>query len=304
MDWYFYALLGPLLYAITNHIDKILLARYFREGGVGTLMLFSSLLAALALPLLYWIDPRVLVVAPLHVVILCAVGVLSALVQLCYFVALRDEEASVAIIFYQLVPVFGYVLGYIFLSEQLTTAQLLGMATVIAGTSLISIELGTGRPAKLRRNTCLFMTLASFFWALESVLFKSVALEENLWRSLFWSHSMLAVIGVGIFVFGPTYRSSFVRAIKTNSRAILSLNFANESLYMLGSAACSFAYLQAPIALVLLANSFQSLFVLIIGVVLTLYFPRIVVERLHPRQLLQKSVAIAVTAGGTYILLR
>ncbi len=74
MNWFFLALIGPLLYASTNHIDKVLLEKYFKVGGVGALMLFSSLLSVLALPIFYLADPTVLSVGNKHIFVLALVG--------------------------------------------------------------------------------------------------------------------------------------------------------------------------------------------------------------------------------------
>ncbi len=302
MTWFFLALIGPFLYALTNHIDKILLEKYFKEGGVGTLLLFSSLLSALALPILFFADTSVFSVGAMNVLLLGCVGILNVLVLWCYLLALKDEEASVAVVFYQLVPVFGYVLGFLILGETLTTLQLVAMTVIILGTSIVSFEIDTDNKFKLRKNTIFFMLGAAFFWALESVIFKFVALEENVWRSLFWEHLALALAGVGIFLFVRKYRTHFVAALRSNSRGILSLNVANESLYMLGNVAFSFAYLLAPIALVLLAESYQPIFVFAIGIALTLFLPRLTVEKIEAKHIWQKLLAIGVTGIGTYLL--
>lgn len=303
MTWFFIALVGPFLYALTNHIDKVLLDKYFKEGGVGTLLIFSALLSALALPIFFFADPTAFSVSPMNIAVLALVGVLNVLVLWCYLLALKDEEASIAIVFYQLVPVFGYLLGYLILHETLTQMQLIAMSIVILGTSIVSFEIDAENKFRLRRNTILLMLAAALFWALESVIFKAVALEENVWRSLFWEHFMLALVGILIFVCIRSYRSHFITAIKQNSGIILSLNVANESLYMLGNVAFSFAYLMAPVALVLLTESYQPLFVLLIGIFLTLFFPKIVTERITARHLWQKGFAIALTGIGTYLLL-
>lgn len=303
MTWFFIALIGPFLYAATNHIDKILLEKYFKEGGVGTLILFSSLLSALALPFLFLADVTAFSIDPMSMLVLAVVGILNILVLWSYLMALKDEEASVAIVFYQLVPVFGYVLGYLILDEVLTSMQLIAMAIIILGTSIISFEMDAENKFKLRTNTVFFMLMAAFCWGLESVIFKAVALEENLWRSLFWEHLMLAFAGVLIFIFIRSYRSHFLVALKSNSARVLSLNVANESLYMLGNIAFSIAYLIAPVALVLLTESYQPIFVLAIGVVLTLFFPRVATEKIEAKHIWQKLFAIAITGLGTYLLL-
>ncbi len=212
MSWFFLALVGPLLYATTNHIDKVLLERYFKVGGVGTLMLFSSLLSALVLPFLLWADPIALQVSMTNVFALGTVGILNVVVLWFYFLALKDDEASVVIVFYQLVPVFGYVLGYLILGESLTKMQLIAMAIIIFGTTIISFEIDMDRRFRLRRQTVAYMLAASFSWALGSVIFKAVALEENVLRSLFWEHLMLTCVGIAIFVCARTHRMHFIAA--------------------------------------------------------------------------------------------
>lgn len=303
MSWFFLALIGPFLYSLTNHIDKVLLGKYFKTSGVGTLLLFSSLISVFALPLIYLADPTVLSVSGRDILVLAAVGILDILVLLFYLLALKDDEASVAIVFYQLVPVFGLVLGYFILGEVLTQTQLIAMAIIILGTTIISFEIDVENKFKLRRQTAVYMLMASFCWALGAVIFKAVALEENVWRSLFWEHLMLVLIGIGIFIFARSYRTHFLSAIRDNSKAIISLNFANEGLYMLGNVVFAFAYLLAPISLVLLSNSFQAIFVLIIGIFLTIYFPKISTEKIHARHLWQKVIAICITGVGTFYLL-
>jgi drug/metabolite transporter (DMT)-like permease len=302
MIWFFIALIGPFLYALTNHIDKILLEKYFKSDGVGTLILFSSLLSALALPFLFLADPNVLDVSGINILVLSVVGVMNALVLLFYLFALQNDEASVTVIFYQLVPVIGGILGYFILGETLNQMQIIAMATIIFGTTIISFEIDIENKFKLRHKTILPMLAAAFFWALGSVVFKAVALEEDLWRSLFWEHLMLTLVGVFIFTFMSSHRIKFLAAIKNNSKAILSLNVLNESLYMLGNIVFAYAYLLAPIGLVLLTESFQPIFVLAIGIFLTIFYPKVSVEKIQAKHIWQKVLAICITGIGTYIL--
>jgi drug/metabolite transporter (DMT)-like permease len=303
MSWFFIALIGPFLYAITNHIDKVLLDKYFKEGGVGTLILFSSLLSVLAIPIIFFADPSVLGVDPANIFILALVGIFNLMILWFYLLALQNDEASVTIVFYQLVPVIGLVLGYFILGEMLSQMELVAMAIIILGTTIIAFEIDIDNSFKFRKKTAMYMLAASFLWALESTIFKAVALEENVWRSLFWEHIVLVVVGILIFLFIPKYRDNFKLALKKNSKAIISLNITNEVLYMVGNIVLAFAFLLAPIALILLTESFQPIFVLIIGIILTIYFPKISVENIEAKHLWQKSFAIAVTGIGTYILL-
>jgi len=303
VSWFAIALIGPFLYALTNHTDKILLEKYFKEGGVGTIILFSSLLSALALPFLFLADTTVLNVSGINILVLAVVGILNVLVLWCYLLAIKNDEASVAVVFYQLVPVFGCILGYLILGEILTQMQLIAMAMIILGSTVISFEIDSENKLKLRRKTIPPMLASAFFWALGSVLFKAAAIKENLWRSLFWEHLMLMLVGMGIFIFMRSHRTTFLLAIRDNPKATLSINVANESMYILGNIAFAVAYLRAPIGLVLITESFQPIFVLAIGIFLTIYFPKISVEKIQAKHIWPKIIAIGLTGIGTYLLL-
>lgn len=303
MTWFLLALVGPLLYAITNHIDKILLTKFFREGGVGTLILFSSLLSVFAIPFLFLGDTSVFAVEKKHIAVLTGASLLNISVLWFYLLALKDNDASVVIVFYQLVPVFGLVFGYLFLGEMLTPRQLAAMGIIIFGASLVSFEIDEENGFRLRGAIVGYMLGAVTCWALQSVIFKAVALKENVWRSLFWEHVMLVAVGILIFLFIPAYRRHFLKVFRTNSAAVLALNAFNEGAYMLGSIVVAFAYMLAPVALVLLAESFQPIFVFAIGVFLTVFFPRLSRENIRPRSIGQKLAAIAITGVGTYVLL-
>jgi len=303
VTWFFLALVAPFLYAVTNHIDKALISKYFKEGGVGTLILFSSLLSAIAIPVILFFEPNVLTSDLSSILLLSLVGILDIAILWCYLVALEGDEPSIIIVFYQLVPVFALLFGFILLGESLSYMQLIAMAIVMFGTTLVSVELDENNRFKLRRKTVIYMTLAAAAWAAESVLFKYVALEENVWRSLFWEHLMLAFVGLLIFILVKKYRLHFLKALKENSGAILGLNVTNEVLYMVGNITVAFAVMLAPVALVLLAEPMQAFFVFIIGLFLSFFFPGIHKEKITAFSLVQKVSALTITTIGTYILL-
>ena len=94
-----------------------------------------------------------------------------------------------------------------------------------------------------------------------------------------------------------------MQALKQNSKPIIGVNVSNEIIYMIGNAAVSFAALMAPIALILLMESFQSFFVLAIGILLTIFFPNLSKENIELKNVIQKLLAIIITGIGTYILL-
>jgi hypothetical protein len=171
------------------------------------------------------------------------------------------------------------------------------------GTTIVSFEIDSENSVRPKWRTVIFMTVACTCWALEIVIFKVVALEENVVRSLFWKHIMLALLGLLMFGFIGGYRKSFLKAIRDNSKAILFLNVLNEALYISGTVVVAFAAMMAPVGLVLLTETYQAIFVFAIGITLTKFFPQISVENVEAKHLWQKLLAICVTGVGTYLLL-
>ena len=301
-QWFFLALVGPFLYALTNHIDKNLLEKYFKEDGVMTLLIYSAVLSLILVPIAFWMDPKVLAVSMTNMVVLAGVALLDVVLLWAYLKALESDEPTVVVIFYQLVPVLGVIFGYFILGEVVTEMQLFAMVIIIAGTTIVGFELNDGRLI-CKKKTVGYMLVACTCWALESTIFKKVALEENVWRSVFWEHLILGMVGIGIFMLSKKSRRGFLMQFKQNSMKIVGLNGLNEALFMTGNMVMAFAALMAPIALVLLVNSYQPIFAMVIGVALAVFFPKLATEKVGKRHLVQKLIAIAITGVGTYILL-
>lgn len=302
MTWFAIAIIAPVLWAITNHIDKLLLEKYFGENGVGTLMLFSSVVGLAVLPVAFLISPAILDITLTNALILLFNGMLAAGVLWLYFEALKDEEASIVVVFYQLIPVFALLLGFVVLGETVSRLELLAMAIILLGASVISFEIDADNKFRLRRKTVFLMTIASLLSALESVIFKFVAVQEDIWVSIFWDNAGLGIIGILLFLFASTYRRDFLQTLRSKSTPILSLNTGNEALYVTGNVIFAYTFLLAPVALVLLVNAYQPLFVFIIGVLLTILLPRLGAESLKLRHIAQKLCAIIIMGIGTYLL--
>ncbi|MBK7016179.1 MAG: DMT family transporter [Sulfuritalea sp.] len=300
--WFLLALISPLLWATCNHIDKIMLERYFKEGGVGTLLLVSALASVIAAPFLYVVDPSVLDVGIGNFGIIVVNSMLDILLLWAYLNAMQRDDSSRVIVYYQLVPIFGIVAGWIFLGEVISKDQFVAMAVVILGTSIVSLENVEGR-FRFKGRTVGYMLLACACWAAELAIFKVVALEENPWRSLFWNHIVLMVLGVLMYLFIPRYRASFQAAMQTNSVPLLSANLLSEVLYMLAVVSYSLAAMLAPVALVLLTVTFQSIFVFLIAILIARFIPKLATESADRTHVALKGAAICITGLGTYLLL-
>lgn len=301
MNWFLIALIGPVLYACANHTDKHLLTKYLKNGEVGSLIIFSSIFGIVALPIVLLIHPAVFDVTLLQGVVLALNATLTVLAVLLYFYALHEDEATYVVAFYQTIPVFGFILGYFFLGESITLLQGGAAALILLGALTLSFNLDEGVP-RFKKKVVLYMLAASVLYAVNGLVFKLVAVNEGYWPSTFWGLIGKIAAGIGFLLFIPVYRKQFLKMVKSNKTVVLGLNSLSESFFIVAEGVTQYATLLAPLGLVLLVNSFQPIFVMLLGVFLTLLFPKIGRESLTKKSLVQKAVGIVLLGIGAYFL--
>jgi hypothetical protein len=148
------------------------------------------------------------------------------------------------------------------------------------------------------------MLAASFLSAINGVIFKLIAVNKGFWVSLFWGFVGQVLAGLIFLVCVPSYRGDFFDLFKQRKVAVVVLIGLSRVLFSVSEAVTLYATLLAPVALVLVVNSFQPLFVFILGIVLTLLIPRVATESLGHMKMLQKGVGISLMLVGGYLMSR
>jgi len=300
MSWFFIALFPPLLWGITNFIDKYLLSKYFKIGGIGALLIFSALTGTVLLPIIFIFQSASLLISFFDGSLMVLNGIIYIIALLPYLYALKKDDASVIVPIFQLIPVMSYFLAYYILGETLTMVQIYSSFLIIGGAIIIAMDID-GRMPKFKIDTFFLMFLSSFFYSLSTVIFKLIANQNYFWKTTFWEYVGFTVAAF-ILLLIPAYRREFKQVLWENKISFVELNVVNEIINILSRMLMTFASLLAPLALVWVVNGFQSVFVFLIGIGLTIFFPHINSESLRKRHLLQKTIAIIIMFIGAYYL--
>lgn len=304
MTWFFIALIAPILWSLVNFADKFLLSEESENSSVGSLMIFSTFAGVIVVMFAPFFTTELFAISAINALILIVVGFLAALAIMLYLYALDAGETSVVVPFFQLIPVFAYFFAYVILGETLTTHQVIGAIVVVIGAAILSIEFHEEGGLRVRGKIALLMLGSSIIFALYETIFKVVAVDEGFIVSTFWEHVGLLLFGTILFVFFKKFRGDFLSLFRQKRKRvrILGINVGSEILTLAGNVFTNYALLLAPVALVLVVSSYQPVFVLIIGVLLTLFFPKIASEKLTAKHLLHKVFSLAVILIGTYML--
>lgn len=307
MHWLFYALLSPVFYALTNHLDKFIIEKYLKgdegDDSAGSLVLFTSLFGILVLPVAYLFDSAIFSLGSYNIALLIFTGILYLGALWLYLHALIDEEASNVVPFWQTSPIFGFVFAYIILGETLSILEGFAALFIILGGALLSLEWDDRGKISIKWKLAGTMLLSSLFFGLNDVLFKNVAFDASFAVSIFWTYVGFGLMGLFIYCINSRYRHEFHDLFKHEGPTVMGLNISGELLAIAGDTMIRFATLLAPVALVAaVSDGSQPLMVLTLGIVLTWLIPGIIFETINKKEMTKKLGAIALMAVGAAFL--
>jgi drug/metabolite transporter (DMT)-like permease len=302
MNWLVFALSGPVLWAISTHLDKYLVERYFKDTDVAVLVVFTALVGLLLMPVIALFEPAVFARDAISIALMMLSGILYMGAILFYLQALQGHDASVVAPFFQASPLFGYGLAYVVLGETLTGTQIFGGLLILAGVLSVSVRSGRRRE-RIRWQLAAPMLACGFVLSLSTLIFKVFAVRHEFWATTFWMFAGEAVFGAG-FLCLPRYRAQFIRLLRSNTVALLAINGSNELINLGGGLGNRYALIFAPLSIVQAIGSTTTLFVFAFGIGLTLLFPRVSRESLSWRELATKGIAAILVAAGVALVTR
>lgn len=310
MNWFFIAILAPILFALVNHLDKYLISRFksddeSSERGVGGLILYSTLFG-LFVSLIIFIFLGGNVGIPLgDIGMLFLVGVAGVTATILYLYAMEKDEASIVAPLFQMVPVFGLILEYLILGITPTSIHIVGSFIIVIAGIVLATEY-EGFSIKRIKSSIIFLMLgSSFFFALISILFKYVtASADDFWVSSFWEYLSWAVIGILLFIVIRSYRVDFLKSLKHDGHVLFGINIAGEAVTTIANSLKNFAALLVPVVLVYSVEALQPIFIFIFGIAITLFFPKLSQEDISKKALFKKGIPILFMILGTFLILR
>lgn len=297
MNWLFFALLSPAIFAISTYIDKFLLEKQNISPTVitiyGGIFAFAAGLLVLLLMGFYPIDFKSLL-------IILTSGFLTSIYLLPYYKALQIDETSLVVSLLYLYPVFVLFLSYVFLGESLTVRQYIGSFFVIIAGSLLSIEKTKGEKAKLKKSAW-YVLISAFLFACAQVLYKFGVTEIPFWNTLPYEAFGIA-IGSLVIVLYKNNREVFKKETNRFKKKVFIFIGINELVYILARYTGYYAISLITVGLVSVLASLESLFVLVYGIILSVWLPNVLKEAVIKKTLGLKFISMLMIVIGSYFI--
>lgn len=269
----FFAILSQALYGINNYIDKFFLEKYKITPPVISIYtgIFGLITGIIVLFLtgFYPTDFK-------SVLIILASGFLANLYVLPYFKALSTDETSRVIPLFQFIPVFVLILSFFVLGETLQIKQYIGAAIIILASFIISLKKFDKTIFKFR-PAFWYMLLSSFLFSLSVILYKFGLDTIPFWNTLPYEGVGMALGALTIFLY-KNNKSLFVKQTKGFSKKVFAVMTVNESFHIGSRYTAYFALSLISASLVNVLGGVGPFFVLMYGVILSLWFPNVLKE--------------------------
>lgn len=293
----FFSILSPAIFAVSSYIDKFLLEKHHISPAVitvyGGIFAFITGLIMLFATGFYPIDIKSLL-------IILSSGFLTSIYLLPYYKALSIDETSRIIPLFQFYPIFVLILSFIFIKEGFSNSQYFGSALIVGSGFLLSVERLEGKIFRLRKSFYYIM-ISSFLFALAQVLYKFGVTQIPFWNTLPYEGFGIALGALAITVYKNNF-NKFKKETKRFKKRVFIFMGINEFIYILARYAGYFAISLISVGLVSIIGGIQPLFNLIFGVILSIWFPRIIKEVITKKAVGLKFTAIVLIIIGSYFI--
>lgn len=218
------------------------------------------------------------------------------------FTAVKKFEISrVAVTIGAAQPVFVFIIVWLLWGGQaFSKTSILAFLLLLIGSIIISIE----KKFKPQSGYFKLTLLAGLLFSVDYVITKIIFNAEPFLLSLFWMR-VIAFFLVLLLLFSKNARKDIFAKKGFLNKKTASLLVATQTFGGLGLFFQSFAISLAPIAMLPILNSLrgvQYVFLFAMILILSLFLPKILKEKISKKIILQKTAAIIIIAAGLALL--
>lgn len=290
MLWIFLAISAHFGWAMENVATKYLVEKRVRNPYVFLILL--TVLSGIGMLIFPFVD---FFVPEWKILLLLALaGFLYFYAGLPYIKAMQIEEVSRINILWNFVPIFSLFFGY-FIGDSLTSLETLALVFLVSGGITASIH---SREKGFSFSKAFWlMMLSCLGYSFESVLFRYVAMSIPFAVAFVWI-TFFETIWALSALFLPKMRFDFKQTIKTGGYSLLGITLAIAVIANVAIFLSQWALSLKPAALVFSFEGFQVIFVFIMALLLTRFYPRILKEETDRKNILLKITALVLMIIG------
>jgi drug/metabolite transporter (DMT)-like permease len=294
LSWISFALSGYFLLAFSGVADKFLVSKVVRAPIAYAF--YTAITGPFSLVLLIFGGK---LLSPHDFVVAVIAGIFFVIAIYCSYSAIaRSSISRVVPIQGGLVPLFSFLLAYLILGERLGALQTLGFLFLVFGAVLISFRKEHGTWTS---KAFVYAASSSVFFALCSVLTKYIFEHSNFISGMVWTRMGFFVAALPILLFKRN-REAIFNAPKEAGVRNVALYYSSRVTGTVGGFLQSYAVSLGSVSVVNALQGTEFAFLLGLTSLLSIYFPKVLKERINSQTITLKLTAIALISFGLYLI--
>lgn len=293
-SWIFVALGGYLLLAFTGVADKFLVSKVVREPVA------YAFYTAITGPFSLVLIPFGAKLLNLHdfAVALAAGAIFITGIYYSYCAIANSSVSRVVPIQGGMIPIFSLLFAYVILGERLGTIQTFGFLFLVAGAVLISIRKQDGT---WTAQAFLYAGLSAIFFALASVLTKYIFEHSNFITGMVWTRIGFLLPLPFILIFKKN-RNAIFNAPKQAGVRNAALYYSTRITGTVGGFLQNYAVSLGSVSVVNALQGTQFAFLLGLTSFMSIYFPKVLREKINFGTITLKLAAIGLLSIGLFLI--
>ena len=295
MSWVVLCLIVAFVFAICAFFDNYIADELFKDKLPQAVKVYNCFFypaVALLIALIFGIKSMPFQTA----LIVFASGIIHSLSSIPYFLALRDEETTTAATYYQLQPVLCFFADIFILGKVITYQQINALIIIIMAPIVIAIaERGKGkRSRKKHLRGGLYLVLYVLIASVSTVMFARVSDgAADSMSLLFWYILGRAFFDTVGSLAHKTWRKRAKDVWRSNRLKVFTIYIIAAAAYTAGDFLLRYTLsLTNSSFATAITNAAELILTFILGIILTLIWPKFGREKLDKRNIAAHLIAV------------
>ncbi|MEM9468939.1 MAG: DMT family transporter [Pseudomonadota bacterium] len=299
MSWMILAAIPPFLWSFSNVIDEYLSKNHFTQSPFLMIVAASVVQMLPAIGVLYF--HQVAFDLPIMTIIfLNVLGVFTILCFAPYIKALQIDGAGVAVPLYQVIPVFTFIMAWMFLGEVVKLPQVFAAFLIVSAAFAITWDFSK---KSISYKTLLLMFSSSLGLAIYNVIARYYLADIDWQAVLAWNLFGTGIFGLGAAIFHKKWRQGLIDTLTKGGKHVAVLFNVQALLDLFAFGFFVVALSMAPAAgLVSTMNGLQPFAVLIVSDLAAMILPQYFQKAASGKTLIWRILCIIALFIGVAVL--
>lgn len=299
MQWIIFCLIAAVVFSISVFIDNYLTDVIFKSRTPQAIKAIDCVLytiLAIIIATVFGLEST-----PISIILLALTsGAITSLSSIFYYLALRDEEATTAAVFFQIIPILCIIADFFILGHEITLQQIFGFILVLLAPIIIAFSRRRKSMRKLEIKAFgLFMAYV-IFHAIGSIGYaKAEQYNPDAMTLFFWFIAGRALFDTVSTILMPSYRKRIKQVIKKDKFRFIFLATATLGFTAIGDFLVRYSYNFTTTSLAtVVANASELIVTFVLGIILTIIWPKFGREKLSRHIVISHLIAVILIVIG------